>query len=242
MNRPGTHRSDRRSAGWRGGVNRPGTQKPRKRPAIDRRRHHQQAQLRPQPALDVQAQGEGEIRVQVPLMRLVEDHAGHALQPRVGLQAADQQALRHHLDPRRGRDLAIQARGQAHRLTHSLAQGLRHSARGGTRGHAARFQQQQLSALHPWLIPQDERHQRCLARAWGGDQDGIGAGAQCRQQRGQRGGNREQGREKEFSRTLFFCVCHLVLNPGKAPLYATFCQGWARSQPAAAPSSAASAK
>jgi hypothetical protein len=46
--------------------------------AVQRGGHGQQPQLRPQPALEVEAQREAEIGVEVALMRLVEDHAGHA--------------------------------------------------------------------------------------------------------------------------------------------------------------------
>ena len=76
--------------------------------AVDGGGHGQQAQLRPQRALQVQAEREGEVGVEVALVRLVEQHRRDAFEAGVGLQAADEQAFGDHLDARRGRDGAVE--------------------------------------------------------------------------------------------------------------------------------------
>ncbi len=63
------------------------------------RRHRQQPQLRPQLALQVQAQRQRQVGLQRALVHLVQDHAADAVQRRGRRQPAHQQALRHHLDP-----------------------------------------------------------------------------------------------------------------------------------------------
>jgi hypothetical protein len=45
-----------------------------------------------QQALGIARQGQAEVGVQAALVELVEDHAGHALQGRIGLQSPQKQA------------------------------------------------------------------------------------------------------------------------------------------------------
>jgi hypothetical protein len=128
-------------------------------------RHRQQAQFRPEIALQVQAEGQRQIGVQPALMHLVQDHRRHAIQARIGLQAAHQQALGDHLDPGRLRNGGIQPCAVTNRLAGLLAQQGRHPRRGGARGQAARFQHHDPPVTAPGSIQQHQWHQRGLARA-----------------------------------------------------------------------------
>ena len=57
-------------------------------------RHRNQPQLRAQHALEIEAQRERQVGFQGALVHLVEDHGGDAVQPWIGLQAADAAGLR----------------------------------------------------------------------------------------------------------------------------------------------------
>ncbi len=57
-------------------------------------RHRQQPQFRPQHALQLEAKGQRQVGLQRPLVHLVQDHRRDAVQAGIGLQPADQQALR----------------------------------------------------------------------------------------------------------------------------------------------------
>ena len=67
-------------------------------PVCKRGRHDQDPQVRSQRPADVERQRQPEIRVDGPLVELVEHHAGHALEGRVGLEAPQQQPLGDDLD------------------------------------------------------------------------------------------------------------------------------------------------
>ena len=118
-------------------------------------------------------------------MRLVEQHGGDAVQPRIALQPADQQPFGHHLHPRRGGPCAIQPRGKADGVAEFLPQQRGHAARGGTGRHAAGFQDQDFLVARPVLPHQHQRDDRRLAGAGRRDQDSIRSGGQRLVQRGQ---------------------------------------------------------
>ena len=59
-----------------------------KRAAVERRRHRDQPQIRPQTRLRIEREREAEIAVQAAFMDLVEQHRGDAGQFRIGLDAA----------------------------------------------------------------------------------------------------------------------------------------------------------
>lgn len=75
---------------------------------IERRRHHQQAQILTQGVRHIPAQGQPQIGLEAALMEFVEDHQGDPLQRGVPLQAPGQNPLGHHLDPGRGADPAVE--------------------------------------------------------------------------------------------------------------------------------------
>ncbi len=61
--------------------------------------HREEPEFRSQHALQVEAQGQTKVRFQGPLVDFVKDHDGDAVQPRIGLQTAKQQALGDDFDP-----------------------------------------------------------------------------------------------------------------------------------------------
>ena len=102
---------------------------PASRRAIGGGRHRDQPQFRPQHALQVAAQRQRQVGLQRALVHLVEDHGGDAVEPRIGLQPADQQPLGDHLDPGRRRDGGVQPGAIADRAADRLAQQRRPCAR-----------------------------------------------------------------------------------------------------------------
>jgi hypothetical protein len=62
-------------------------------------RHRKQSQVRSQYALKLEAEGERQVRLDRALVHFVKDHHGDTIEPRIGLQPADQQTLGDHLDP-----------------------------------------------------------------------------------------------------------------------------------------------
>ena len=94
---------------------------PRQPRAVGGGRHRQQPQLRPQHALQVEAQRQRQIGFQRALVHLVQDDRGDAVQRRIGLQPADQQPLGDHLDARRRRYRGVQPGAEADRAADWLA-------------------------------------------------------------------------------------------------------------------------
>jgi len=97
-------------------------------------------------------------------------------------QTADEQARRHHLDARSGRDGALapcaKADCPAHRLTNQAC----HAAGCGTGSQPAWFEHKDAPSIHRCCIEQRERHQGCLARARRSDEHGVGLCAKNRKQ------------------------------------------------------------
>ena len=103
-------------------------------------RHHDQPQLRVQQRPRLAQQGQGQIRLGLPFVELVEDHAVHAFQGRIGLQPPQKHPMGEHLDARGGAAAALQPHAVTHQATHGLA-GLCGDPLGGTEGRdPARFQ------------------------------------------------------------------------------------------------------
>ena len=126
-------------------------------------------------------------------MDFVQDDRGNAVQAGVGLQAADQQALGHHLDPGVGRDRGVQPGAEPDGAAERFAQQRGHARGGGTGGEPARLQHQDLAPVAPGRIQQRQRHECGLAGAGRGDQHGVAAGGEVFGQCGQCVGDREIG-------------------------------------------------
>ncbi len=158
----------------------------RKPRAIEGRGHRQQPQVGPQQGLRIQAEGERQIGLQRALMDFVEDHGRDAIQPRIGEQPADEQPRRHHLDPRRGRDGAVDAGAEAHGLAHRLADQARHAGGGGAGGEPPGLQHHDAAGRPGGFAQQRKRHRRRLAGAGRGHQHGVGTRLQRREKPRQR--------------------------------------------------------
>ena len=161
---------------------------------LQRRRREGDEQVLAQRRTRIQGEGQGQVRVQVALVKLVDDDPRHARQLRVALQATQRHARRHHLHAR----APTHPRIPAHRVTdlapHLLAQQASDPAGGGPRGHPAR-----LGDEHPpgrGLVPRQRdrdggRQQRRLARARGSGHHGARTRARRRRNIGQRTRHRQ---------------------------------------------------
>ena len=131
--------------------------------AIERRTHHQDAQVLAQPGLRVERQGQAEISRQMTFVEFIEDQTTDAIEHRVVLDQTRQDALGQHLDAlaRSG----LEADAIADTPARFLAQLARHVSGRRTRGDAPRFQHQDLLASQPRRIEQCQRHHGGLAGA-----------------------------------------------------------------------------
>ena len=112
---------------------------------------------------DVEAEREGKVGVDAPLVEFVEDDHGHAVEARVGLDAAGEDALGHDLDPGPLRPLRIEAYGVADGLAGLLAERSRHPARGRDSGDPARFEHDDPALFGRQYVEKRERDTRGLA-------------------------------------------------------------------------------
>ena len=89
--------------------------------AVERRRHHHQAEIVAQVLLHVARQRQAEIGVERALVEFVEQHRGDAVERRIVEDQPREDAFGHHLDPRLARHLRAEPNAQAHRLADALA-------------------------------------------------------------------------------------------------------------------------
>ncbi len=125
--------------------------------AVEGGRHDQDAQVGPQVAAGVQRQGQAQVGVQAALVELVEHHQGHALQPRVPLEPAGQDALGQHLHPRGRPHGAVVAGAVADRLAHRLPPQRGHAPGRGPGGQPAGLQHHDAVVAPPRLVQQGQR-------------------------------------------------------------------------------------
>ena len=144
-------------------------------PAVERRRHRQDAQVLAEAALAVERERQAQVGVERALVELVEQHGADPVQLRIVEDHAGEDALGDDLDARPRPALRDHARPQSDALAHRLRQRSRHALGGGPRGDAARLQHQDLAALQPALLQQGQRHARGLAGAGRRHEDGGGA-------------------------------------------------------------------
>ncbi len=169
----------------------------RHRSAVQRRRHDEQAQVVAQVALRIECQRETEVRLQVALVELVEDHAADVFERRIALQSARQDALGHYLDARRSADAGFEPRAVAHELPRLRARKLRQSSCHGARRDPARLQHDDaLVRAEPGLVQQRERNDGALARTRRRLEHRVAMRPQGRSQCGQRVEDRGGGQRK----------------------------------------------
>ncbi|OSY52422.1 hypothetical protein BG846_01927 [Streptomyces fradiae ATCC 10745 = DSM 40063] len=136
-------------------------QQPRPPLGVRRRRGGHQPQLGPQRRPHVQQERRDRVRVQMPLMALVEDDHVHPGQLLVPLEALEQHAGRHHLDGGLPRHHPLAPHGEPDPAADLLAQQPRHAP-----GRSPRGDPPGLRHDHPRApLRQRQRHQRGLARA-----------------------------------------------------------------------------
>ena len=148
---------------------------------IERRGHGEETELGAEQALQVEAEGEGEVGFEAALVHLVQQDGGDALERGIGDEAADQQAVGHHLDPGGGADRAVDAGAVADGLADGLVQQGGHAGGGGPGGEATGFEHEDAAVLAPGCIEQRERDGGGLAGAGRGDEDGVAAVHGCEQ-------------------------------------------------------------
>ena len=156
-------------------------QQPAHARAIERRRHDEKVQVGPQ-SPGIERQGKAEIGIERALVIFVEDHRRDPLQAGIVQDHADENALRHDLDPCRSGYRALEAYAQAHRLADAFAERRGHPLRRRTRRQPPRFQHDDRLAGHPGFVEQHQRNPRRLAGAGRRHEDGRGALTQCGQQ------------------------------------------------------------
>ncbi len=130
---------------------------------VERRRHRDDAKVGPERRLHVERERQPEIAVEAALVHLVEQDGGDARELGIGLDACDEDALRDHRDPGRGRTLAVHAGRVAEGLADGFARGRRHPFGGSARRKAAGREQKDLAGA-PWLGEQGRRNRGGLAR------------------------------------------------------------------------------
>ena len=149
-------------------------------------RHRQQAQLRAELGLQLQAERQRQIRFERALMHLVENDRGDAREARVRLQPAHQQPLGDHLDAGGVRHGAVQPGAKADGGADRFPDQRRHPRGRGTGRQPAWLQHQDAAIAAPAGVQQRQRHKSCLAGAGRCYQYSVAA----RIQRGPEGGQR----------------------------------------------------
>ena len=127
---------------------------------IERRRHHQNAQVFAQAPLHIERQGKPQIAIERTLMELVEDHEADAGEFRIALQPASKNAFGDHFDAGGGRHLAVEPDGIADRIADLLLQGFRHAP---AAARAARRRGSSMTIFWPEAM---DRREASAAPAW----------------------------------------------------------------------------
>ena len=130
---------------------------------IQRRRHHQQAQILAQSALRVQAQGQTQIGIEMALVEFIEDYQTDAVEAGIALQAARKYRLGHNLDARARADLGLETDTIADGFTDLFTEQSSHEHGCGPRRQTARLEHDDAPSRQPRRIEQRQWHTRGLA-------------------------------------------------------------------------------
>ena len=117
--------------------------------AVERRRHHEDAQILAQAGLRVARQRQPQIGIERAFVKFVEQHGGDAVQFGIVEDLPREDAFGDDLDPRRARHFRAEADAIADGLADPLAERLRHALGAGARRDPARLQHDDLLALRP---------------------------------------------------------------------------------------------
>ena len=149
-----------------GGADDGGTvEEARYRLGVERGGHDEEAKVGAERAFHLAGEGEAEIGVERALVELVEDHEADAVEPGIGLQAADEEAFSYHFEAGGGAGPALEAHGVTDCFSDLLAEEIGHALRRLAGGEAARLEHQDRSTGEPGLGQQQEGDERGLARA-----------------------------------------------------------------------------
>ncbi len=129
---------------------------------VERRRHHDQPQFRSSRGLKPAQERQREIALQMPLMKFIQDDGTHAVEMRIGQQAASQHALGQEPKPRARAAHVFESHLVAGGFAELLAQFAGDAPRRHTRGQSPRLQHQNLAAR---VRQQRGRDSRGLARS-----------------------------------------------------------------------------
>ena len=140
--------------------------------AVERCRHHEDAQVLAQAGLRVARQRKAKIGIERTLVEFVEQHGGNAVELGIVEDLPREDALGDDLDPRRPRHLGAEAHPIADGLSGPLTKRLGHPLGTGACSDAARLQHDDLFAFGPRRVEQRQRHARGLAGAGRRDQHG----------------------------------------------------------------------
>ena len=135
------------------------------RPGIERRRHHHELQIGPEPLLQFQRAREGDVAVEMPLVKFVEDDRTDAAQLRIGEHLPQEHALGNEADPRLCGAHAIQPDLIADFLPEPSTALLRHARREHPRRQPARLEHDDLATPRQAVIEQHLRHLRRFSGA-----------------------------------------------------------------------------
>ena len=160
---------------------------------VERRRHDQKLQIRPQARLHVERQRQAEIRIETALVEFVEKHSGNVLQVRIVEDHPGEDAFGDDEHARLRRHLVIEPHAIADSRASIFAQQARHAACGGARGKPARLEQDDGAALAPGRVQEMQGNERRLACAGRRDQHPRIAPCQRSVKRGQNFGDRKGG-------------------------------------------------
>ena len=157
------------------------TQQFRKAGAVDRRAHHHQPQIGAQHRLAFDGQGQPQIAIEVPFVRLVKQHRRNASQLRIVQHGRNEDRLGHHQHAGSGAALAVEPGQIANRFAGCFTDQLGHPFGRRACSNPARREQDH-AAVAPWLGQQCGGNRGCLARPRRRDQHGAVARTQGGQQ------------------------------------------------------------
>ena len=131
---------------------------------VESGRHHDNLQIGPRSRLDLQGPREGDVTVEVALVKLVKDQRRHAAQRSVERHLTEQNTLGHEAHPRLGRHARFEADLVAHFVAQHAADLLRHPSGQHARGESARLEHHDLAFFQEAVRPQHLGNLGGLAR------------------------------------------------------------------------------
>ena len=171
------------------------------RGALERRRHHPDAEVGPRGALQRAQERESDVALEVALVELVEQDGADAGEAAIAEEPACEHALGHEGDPRARSGPVLEPHPVSHGAADLLAELLGHAPGRQPRGEPAGLEHHDLAALGRAVVEQGPRHPRRLARARGRLEDEAPPVAQRARHVGQQRIDRERLQGSLFQQT-----------------------------------------